>query len=128
MKTPLLFLLACLPAAAADLSAHLAPILAVGPEGRGNAEAKAAWEKLTAGADASALPEILIAMNGAGEISSNWLRGAVSVIAQRPGAKLPLDAIRAIAVDTRNRPAGCWRWISSGGPTAPSGTRWCPEW
>jgi hypothetical protein len=106
MKTLLLSLFACLPVAAADLSPHLAPILAVGPEGKGNAEASAAWQKLTASADASALPDILKAMNGAGEISANWLRGAVSVIAQRSEGKLPLDAIKAIATDTKNRPAG----------------------
>jgi hypothetical protein len=106
MKSLLLSLLACLPVAAADISPHLAPILAVGTEGKGNAEAAAAWQKLTATADAAALPDILKAMNGAGEISANWLRGAVSVIAQRSDGKLPVDAIKAIATDTKNRPAG----------------------
>ena len=106
MKTFLLSLLLCLPAAAADLSAHLGPILAVGPEGKGNAEAAGAWQKLTATADAAALPDILKAMNGAGDISANWLRGAVSVIAQRSEGKLPLDAIKAVAADTKNSPAG----------------------
>lgn len=108
MKTFLLCLAACLrlTASAADLSAHLAPILAVGPEGKGNAEASAAWQKLTATADASSLPDILKAMNGAGEISANWLRGAISVIAQRADGKLPLEAIKAVAIDTGNSPAG----------------------
>jgi hypothetical protein len=106
MKTLLLFL-ACAPfAAAADLSPHLAPILAVGPEGKGNAEASAAWQKLTASADASSLPDLLKAMNGAGAISANWLRGAVSVVSQRAEGKLPLDAIKAVATDTTNSPAG----------------------
>jgi hypothetical protein len=45
-------------------------------------------------------------MNGAGEISANWLRGAVSVIAQRADGKIPLDAIKAFAADTANKPAG----------------------
>ncbi len=106
MKTPLLFLLACLPVSAADLSPHLAPILEIGPEGKGNAEAKAAWEKLTSTADASTLPQILTAMNSAGEIPANWLRGAASVIAQRAGDKLPVDSLKAFATDTKNRPAG----------------------
>lgn len=108
MKTLLLSLLACAPltAAAADLPALLKPILAVGPEGKGNAEAKAAWKALTDSAVAADLPELLRAMNGAGELSANWLRGAVSVIAQKPGSVLPLEGIKAVAVDTKNSPAG----------------------
>lgn len=106
MKTLLLFLTCASLSFAADLSPHLAPILAVGPEGKGNAEASAAWQKLTAAADASSLPELLKAMNGAGDLSANWLRGAVSVIAQRADGKLPLDAIKAVATDTKNSPAG----------------------
>ena len=107
MKTLLLSLFACAPfAAAADLQAHLKPILAVGPEGKGNAEASAAWKKLTTAADAAALPDLLKAMNGAGDIAANWLRGAVSVIAQRADGKLPLEAIKAVAMDTKNTPAG----------------------
>jgi hypothetical protein len=101
-----LFVLAAAPLAAADLSPQLGPILAVGPEGKGNAEAGAAWRKLTAAADASSLPQLLKAMNGAGEIPANWIRGAVSVIAQRAGGQLPLAEIKAIATDTGNSPAG----------------------
>ncbi len=107
MKTLLLTIFAWVPfAAAADLQVHLKPILAVGPEGRGNAEAAAAWKQLTAAADASSLPDLLKAMNGAGDLAANWLRGAVSVIAQRADGKLPLDAIKAVATDTKNSPAG----------------------
>lgn len=107
MKTLLLSLFACIPlSAAADLQVHLKPILAVGPEGKGNAEAAAAWKSLTATADAASLPDLLMAMNGAGDLAANWLRGAVSVIAQRADGKLPLDAIKAVATDTKNSPAG----------------------
>lgn len=106
MKT-LLIILAFAPfAAAADVSPHVAAILAVGPEGKGNAEAAVAWKNLTASAEASSLPELLKAMNGAGELSANWLRGAVSVITQRADGKLPLEAIKSIALDTKNSPAG----------------------
>jgi hypothetical protein len=101
MKTLLLSLAVCLPCAAADISAQLTPILAVGPEGRGNAEASAAWQALSK-ADAAALPEILKAMNGAGELSANWLRGAVSAIVRREAGKLPLEAIKGFAVDVKN--------------------------
>jgi len=103
---PLFAILLAVPfAAAADLSAHLKPLLAVGPEGKGNAEAAAAWKALVADAEAAAIPEILLAMNGAGDLSANWLRGAVSTLEQRAGGKLPLDAIKAVALDTKNSPA-----------------------
>ena len=105
MKSLLALLLAA-PLAAADISAHLAPLLAVGPEGKGNAEAAAAWKKLVASADASAIPDLLKAMNGAGDLPANWLRGAVSTLEQRAAGKLPLDAIKGVATDTKNSPAG----------------------
>jgi hypothetical protein len=103
---PLLALLSIAPlAAAADISAHLKPLLAVGPEGKGNAEAAAAWKELVTSADAAAIPDLLVAMNGAGELSANWIRGAVSTLEQRAGGKLPLNAIKAVALDTKNSPA-----------------------
>jgi hypothetical protein len=103
---PLLAIFLAVPfAVAADLSAHLKPLLAVGPEGKGNAEAAAAWKALVAAADAAAIPELLVAMNGAGDLSANWIRGAVSTLEQRAGDKLPLDAIKAVALDTKNSPA-----------------------
>jgi hypothetical protein len=45
-------------------------------------------------------------MNGANALSANWLRGAVSTLEQRAAGKLPLDAIKAVATDTKNSPAG----------------------
>ncbi len=104
---PLLLLILAVPlaAAAADISAHLQPILAVGPEGKGNAEAAAAWKALVATADAGNIPGLLTAMNGAGDLSANWIRGAVSTLEQRAGGQLPLEAIKAFALDTKNSPA-----------------------
>ncbi len=102
MKTLLLSLTATLSVAtAADIGALTAPILAVGPEGKGNSAAAAAWQALSK-SEATALPGILKAMNGAGELSANWLRGAVSVIVQRDADKLPLEAIRTFATDIKN--------------------------
>lgn len=106
MKTLLLSLLLPLSVTAADITPHLAPLLAIGPEGKGNAEAAAAWKKLVDNADASSIPDLLKAMNGAGELSANWIRGAVSTLEQRAAGKLPLDAIKAVATDTKNSPAG----------------------
>ena len=104
MKTLLLSL--CLAVhAAADVSALLVPLLAVGPEGKGNTEAQAAWQKLTAAAGPDALPDILKAMNKANGLQANWLRGAVSVIAQKPGTMLPVEALKTLALDTKNSAA-----------------------
>jgi hypothetical protein len=105
MKTLLLSFVCASVAAAADISQHLAPILAVGAEGKGNAEASAAWQKLTASAEAASLPELLTAMNRGNDLANNWIRGAVSVISQREKGKLPLEAIKAVATDARNSPA-----------------------
>jgi len=80
-------------------------ICAVGPEGRGNAEASVAWKQL-ATADATALVDILGAMNGANELALNWLRSAVDTIAARDsaaGKKLPLDALEVFLRDTKNQ-------------------------
>ncbi len=83
-------------------------ILAVGPEGRNHAPATAAWNRLTNGTGPEGIPPLLHAMNRAGELSANWLRGAVSVLSQGQAAaapKLPLAEITAFARDTANKPA-----------------------
>ena len=81
-------------------------IRAVGPEGRGNAEASAAWQML-AGAEADGLPAILSAMDGANELALNWLRAAVDVIAAREQAaarKLPVASLEKFVRDTKHHP------------------------
>ena len=81
-------------------------IRAVGPEGRGNAEAAAAWQKLAA-AEAEGLPAILSAMDGANELALNWLRAAVDSIASRElaaGRKLPVAALEKFVRDTKHHP------------------------
>src|SRR5688572_23447608 len=67
-------------------------IRAVGPEGQGNADASKAWQQL-AQSDATALVDILKAMDGANPLALNWLRSAVDTIAGRElsaGNKLPV--------------------------------------
>ncbi len=84
-----------LTANAATPSQAIKSIRAVGTEGRGNAEASAAWQDL-AKADAKALIDILVAMDGANPIALNWLRSAVDTIAARElaaGQKLPVAAL-----------------------------------
>jgi hypothetical protein len=75
---------------------------AVGPEGHGNAAAAAAWQEV-AEADATAVPTVLAAIDGAGPLAANWLRAAVDAIAGKAAA-LPLPALEAFLVDQRHDP------------------------
>jgi hypothetical protein len=89
-----------------DISSAFAAIRAVGPEGRGNAEASAAWKKLASG-DAATLLPILGAMDGANDYAQNWLRAAVDTIAGRTlaaGGNLPLADLGLFLLDTRHNP------------------------
>jgi hypothetical protein len=99
-----LLLVVTASAHAASLSRSITIIRAVGPEGKGNAEAAAAW-KMVAAADADELVTILKAMNGANELAANWLRSAVDTIAAREldaGKKLPVAALQRYLADTKN--------------------------
>ncbi len=102
--TPLLLMLAL---AAEPLAFDLKPLLAVGREGVGQKEAAAAWKKLVANG-APALAPTLTAFDGASPAATNWLRTAVSAIAdgeRAAGRKLPLDELAAFAVEPKNQPA-----------------------
>lgn len=87
---------------AAPVSNSIQTIRAVGKEGQGNAAAAKAWQFL-AKADASALPEILAAMDGANPLAANWLRAAVDTIAAREG-KLPLENLQKFLADKKHDP------------------------
>jgi len=93
-------------AAATGVNAAIKTIRAVGPEGRGNAEAAAAWKQL-GGAESKDLPVILAGMDGANELALNWLRAAVDGIAARElaaGRKLPVVALERFVNDTKHNP------------------------
>ncbi len=93
-------------ALAAALPDALDTVRAVGPEGQGNAAASAAWKTLAAG-DASSVPAVLGAMDGANDLAVNWLRAAVETIASRDGASagaLPLPELQTFVRDTRHHP------------------------
>jgi hypothetical protein len=84
--------LALLPLAGAEplpenLREPVSVLRSVGPEGRGNAAAAAAWQKLAA-AEARSLPALLAAMDGANDYALNWLRGAIETVADRHRAVL----------------------------------------
>lgn len=91
-------------ARADNVSDLLAKIQAVGREGMGNAEASRAVRALTRQGP-EALPRVLAAMDGAGPVATNWLRGAAEALAEqvrRDGKKLPADRLEAIVRDTKH--------------------------
>lgn len=94
-----------LHAQAAPLSEALEKLRSVDREGKGNEAASAAWQDI-AKAEPAALPEVLAAMNGANPLAENWLRAALSAIADRAVASgaVPVDAVTAFLADTKNSP------------------------
>lgn len=89
-----------------DAAVPLSAIRSVGPEGRGNIEASAAWKKL-AGDDNTSLLALLEAMDGANDYSLNWLRAAVDSFAdreRRAGRALPMAELGKFLLDTRHHP------------------------
>ena len=91
-------------AAAGDTAADLAAVRAVGPDGRGSAEAARAWKRL-AGADARDLPALLAGMDGANPVARNWLRAAVDRVLERAAegtAALPAADLEAFLRDKRH--------------------------
>lgn len=85
------------------LQVDIAALLAIGPEGEGNTEAAAAFDRIT-DRDASAIVPLLDAMDGASPLARNWLRGATEVIfekeAARPDADLSPETFRSFVLDT----------------------------
>jgi tetratricopeptide (TPR) repeat protein len=107
MKIPALTgLLFASSLSAASLTQPLADIRAVAKEGVGNEKATAAWQQLTQ-ADPATLPEVLAGMNGANPLAENWLRAAIGVIADQAmeAKKLPIEAVQAFLMDTKNSAA-----------------------
>jgi hypothetical protein len=96
----------CAAAPAPSVSESLRIIRAVGPEGQGNASASAAWKALVAN-DARAIPQILTAMDGANELTLNWLRAAVDALAAREssqGRSLPIAELEKFVRNTKHHP------------------------
>jgi hypothetical protein len=90
----------------AELSETLKTIKSVGPEGKGNAQAAAAWKQLAAGR-ASSIPTILAALDDANPLAANYLRNAIETIAQRElqqEGKLPAAELEAFLKETRHEP------------------------
>lgn len=90
----------------ADLQRAIDTIRATGPEGQRSAPAAAAWRAL-ATADASSLPQVLAAMDGASAVARNWLRSAADPVILRARAEkkpLPLTDLEAFLADRHHDP------------------------
>jgi hypothetical protein len=87
--------------AVADLASDLNTLRSVTKEGVGNEAATAAWKAVST-VDAAQLPDLLKAMNGANPLAENWLRAAVSSVADKAGKNLPLEALQAVLGDSTN--------------------------
>ncbi len=89
-----------------EIADAISAIRSVGPEGRGNVEAAAAWRRLAEG-DATTLVPILEAMDGANDFALNWLRAAIDSITGRvlsAGASLPAADLGKFLLDTHHDP------------------------
>jgi len=110
-------------AAGANLSGPLRQLQAVGPYGQGHQAAAAAWAEV-ARADASQLPTILGALDGANPLAANWIRTALDAIAERElarGGRLPAAQLEAFLRDRSHAPQGrrlAYEWLVRVDPLA----------
>lgn len=91
---------------AQEMTAAIADIAKVGPEGQGNEIAGRAWQELVK-SGATAIPLILIGMDDVNDLAANYLRSAVDAIADRDlqaGGKLPQAELEAFLADTSHHP------------------------
>lgn len=91
---------------AASLDRSLEVLKSVGPEGRGNAEARQAWPAV-ASASGAELTLILAGMDGANDYALNWLRAAVETVVQREaaaGRKPPVTELETFLQATKHHP------------------------
>lgn len=82
-------------------------IAAVGPEGAGNDAAAKAWKTLVGAGNAGLIPA-LDGFAGASPTAANWLRSAVSAIAdnaEQGGRVLSKDDLTKFVTDTKKNPA-----------------------
>ncbi len=92
---------------AADPASLLTVIRKIGPEGAGHDEAVAAVKSLSQ-LDASALPQVLTAMDGANPLAKNWLLGVAGALADR--GSLPLAELEKYFADRKHDADGRY-WV-----------------
>jgi hypothetical protein len=94
MRGVFFFALCATSVGAADLAEAIQTLRAVGPEGKGNAAATAAW-KVASEAEPNQIVDLIQAVQGASPLAENWLRAAISAVDERTAAagKTPVDAL-----------------------------------
>lgn len=106
-------------AQAADLDSALAALRAVGPNATGHAAAAAAW-KTVAKADASQLPKLLVALDGANPLAANWICTAIDAVVEKKTA-LPAKELEQFLLDRSHNPKArrlAYELLASADPTA----------
>ena len=104
MLIALLSLPATLPAG--SIPENLAALRSVGANGKGHKQAILAWKELSE-LPADKLPTVLAGMDGASDLSVNWLRAVADTIAQRQlqqQGKLPLKDLEGFISDRSHHP------------------------
>lgn len=89
-----------------QLADALATLQQVGAKGQGHREAVSALQHASR-ADAARLPEMLAALDEAGPVAANWIRGAIVAVADRTladGERLPAAELEAFALDRTHAP------------------------
>jgi hypothetical protein len=104
------------PIAAAEIDEWTATIRNIGPKGEGHVAAQQAWKALAA-QPASKLVAVLAGFEGANQLATNWLRGAVDAIAQtslNESNSLPERELQAFIIDHNNAPLArltAYEWL-----------------
>jgi hypothetical protein len=91
---------------AGNLKSAIAAVRAVGPNGKGSADAAKAWQVL-AKAEIGRLPDLLAAMDGANALACNWIRSAMDEVlarAKNDKQSLPLAPMVAFVRDPGHNP------------------------
>lgn len=107
LRTSCLLLLISASLAHGDIPASVKTILAVGREGEGNEEARAAWKELVKAGPQSLLPVVEAAGKG-NVVADNWLRLAATVVADEAVAakkSLPMAELERFLRDTSHASA-----------------------
>lgn len=109
-------------AAADETDQLIATIQQVGQQGEGHEQATAAVRELSQ-ADPGALQDILVALDTAGPLSANWLRGAFEAVAQRAleNDALPTETLEAFVLDRSHEPRArrmAYEWLLKADPSA----------
>ncbi|MFG0334937.1 MAG: hypothetical protein ACF8TS_16395 [Maioricimonas sp. JB049] len=100
----------------------IATIQQVGQQGEGHEAASAAVRELSQ-SDPSVLRDILVALDAAGPLSANWLRGAFEAVAQRAleNGTLPVETLETFVLDRSHEPRArrmAYEWLLKADPTA----------